>query len=52
VEHAFALITNCLKADQLRYIGKKRNTAAVPLTNLLRNTLRVAQLRTLIVTAA
>jgi hypothetical protein len=52
VEHAFALITNCLKAEHLRYIGQKRTTAAVPLTNFLHNILRVSQLRTLAVTAA
>lgn len=45
VEHVFALIKNCIKAEHLRYIGEKRITAAVALTNFLHNALRVAQLR-------
>lgn len=45
VEHVFAVITNSLKADHLRYIGQKRIAAAVALTNLLHNVLRVGQLR-------
>lgn len=44
-EHVFALIKNCIKGDRLRYIGQKRIAAAVALTNLLHNTLRVLQLR-------
>lgn len=47
VEHVFALIRNCIKGHHLRYIGHKRIAAAVALTNLLHNVLRVAQLRTL-----
>ena len=50
VEHVFALIKNCIKADHLRYIGQKRITAAVALTNLLHNVLRAAQLRALAAT--
>ena len=46
VEHVFALIKNCIKAEHLRYIGQKRIGAAVALTNLLHNALRVGQLRT------
>ncbi len=45
VEHVFAVIKNCMHADHLRYIGQKRIAAAVALTNLLHNVLRVAQLR-------
>lgn len=45
VEHVFALIKNCIKGEHLRYIGQKRITAAVALTNLLHNILRVGQLR-------
>jgi len=52
VEHVFALITNCLKADHLRYIGQQRIAGAVALTNLVHNALRVAQLRTLAAAAA
>ncbi len=47
VEHVFALIKNSLKAEHLRYIGLKRIRAAVALTNLLHNALRVGQLRAL-----
>jgi IS5 family transposase len=47
VEHVFALIKNCIHGDHLRYIGQKRIAAAVALTNLLHNVLRVAQLRAL-----
>jgi IS5 family transposase len=47
VEHVFAIITNCLRADHLRYIGQKRIAAAVALTNLLHNVLRFGQLRRL-----
>jgi len=47
VEHVFALIKNCIHGHHLRYIGQKRITAAVALTNLLHNVLRVAQLQTL-----
>lgn len=45
VEHVFALIKNCIKADHLRYIGQKRIAAAIALTNLLHNLLRAVQLR-------
>jgi len=45
VEHVFALIKNSLKAEHLRYIGLPRIRAAVALTNLLHNVLRVGQLR-------
>lgn len=47
VEHVFALIKNSLHSDHLRYIGQKRIQAAVALTNLLHNLLRVGQLRAL-----
>ena len=47
VEHVFALIKNSLRAEHLRYIGLKRVQAAVALTNLLHNALRVGQLRAL-----
>ena len=47
VEHVFALIKNCVHGDHLRYIGQKRIAAAIALTNLLHNVLRVAQLRAL-----
>ena len=47
VEHVFALIKNCIKGEHLHYIGKKRIAAAVALTNLLHNVLRVGQLRAL-----
>ena len=46
VEHVFALIKNSLRAEHLRYIGLKRIRAAVALTNLLHNALRIGQLRT------
>lgn len=45
VEHVFALIKNSLKAEHLRYIGLKRIAAAMALTSLLHNVLRVGQLR-------
>jgi len=47
VEHVFAVIKNCIHGDHLRYIGQKRITSAIALTNLLHNVLRVAQLRAL-----
>ena len=47
VEHVFALIKNCIHGHHLRYIGQKRITAAVALTNLLHNVLRAAQLQAL-----
>lgn len=47
VEHVFALIKNSIKGEHLRYIGQKRIAAAVALTNLLHNLLRVGQLREL-----
>ena len=47
VEHVFAIISNCLHADHLRYIGQKRIAAAIALTNLLHNFLRVGQLHAL-----
>ena len=45
VEHVFALITNSMNAAHLRYIGLPRIRAAVALTNLLHNALRVGQLK-------
>ena len=47
VEHVFALIKNCINGHHLHYIGQKRIAAAVALTNLLHNVLRVGQLRAL-----
>lgn len=47
VEHVFALIKNSLRAEHLRYIGQKRIQAALALTSLLHNALRVGQLRKL-----
>lgn len=49
VEHVFALIKNSLRAEHLRYIGLKRVQAAIALTNLLHNALRVGQLQRLAV---
>lgn len=45
VEHVFAVIKNCIHGEHLRYIGQKRIAAAVAMTNLLHNVLRVGQLR-------
>lgn len=45
VEHVFALIKNCISGDHLRYIGQKRITAAIALTNLIHNILRVGQIQ-------
>lgn len=47
VEHAFALIKNCIKLEHLRYIGRRRIASAVALGNLLHNALRLSQLRKL-----
>ena len=47
VEQVFALIKNCIKGEHLLYIGQKRIAAALALTNLLHNALRVGQLRAL-----
>jgi len=47
VEHVFALIKNCIRGDHLRYIGQKRIAAAIALTNLLHNILRVGQIQVL-----
>jgi IS5 family transposase len=47
VEHVFALIKNCIHGEHLHYIGQKRIAAAIALTNLLHNVLRVGQLRAL-----
>ncbi len=47
VEHAFALIKNCIKIEHLRYLGQRRIASAVALGNLLHNALRLGQLRQL-----
>ena len=47
VEPVFALIKNSLKAEHLRSIGLQHIRAAVSLTNLVHNALRVGQLRAL-----
>jgi IS5 family transposase len=52
VEHVFALIKNCIKGEHLRYVGQKRIAAAIALTNLLHNALRVGQLRALALAGA
>lgn len=47
VEHAFALIKNCIKIEHLRYLGIRRIASAVALGNLLHNAIRLGQLRQL-----